>query len=191
MTSVFKVTAAGIVRFCLAIVLCLIPVAACSRSARPGVDASLATVALVLLPGVQRGIGESKSMEAIWISDERQWNNLVKSIPADRLEIPPPPAAVPDVDFTKYGVLLIRMGEKPNGGYRLALTADEARIENREALIQVRWSEPEPGFMYTQAIVYPQLVIKMEKGAFDSIAVVDQNGTVRLRLSVITRINSN
>ena len=95
------------------------------------------------------------------------------------------PATGPEIDFAKYGVLLIRMGEKPNGGYGLTLTADEANIENREVRIPVRLREPEEGFFYTQAIIYPHLVIKMEKGAFDSIAVVDQNGSVKLRLSIL------
>ena len=184
MLSVFKTSIAGIVRTSLTLVLCLLPAAACSRSAQPGTNVSLASVALVLLTGVQRGIGESDSMEAVWVSDEKQWNNLIASIPAERLELFPEPVAAPDVDFTKYGVLLIRMGEKPNGGYGLTLTADEAKIENREARIPVRLSEPEPGYMYTQAIVYPHLVIKMEKGAFDGIAVIDQKGSVMLRLSL-------
>ncbi|MDR0311314.1 MAG: protease complex subunit PrcB family protein [Acidobacteriota bacterium] len=186
MSSGFKISIAGIARAALAIALCLIPVTACSRSARPGgADISLAAVAIALVQGVQRGIGESKSMEAVWISNEKQWNSLIASIPAEALEIPPQPAAVPpDIDFTKYGVLLARMGEKPNGGYRLTLAADKAGIENREAQIPVRWSEPEPGFFYTQAITYPHLVIKVEKGAFGSIAVIDQNGHVKFRLSI-------
>ena len=184
MLSVFNVSIAGIARASLALFLCALPVAACSRSARPGADVSSASVSLTLINGVQRGIGISQSMEAVWISDEEQWNNLIASIPAGRFEIMPQPVAGPDIDFTKYGVLLIRLGEKPNGGYGLTLTADEAAIENREARIPVRLSEPEPGYMYTQAIVYPHLVIKMEKVAFDGIAVIDQNGSVKLRLSI-------
>ena len=145
MSSSFQFSIAGIVRAYLALMLCLIPAAACSRSARPaGADISSAAVALILVQGVQRGIGESKSMEAVWISDEKRWNNLIASIPSEFLGIQPAPSAGPDIDFTKYGVLLIRMGEKPNGGYRLTLTADEAKIENREARIPTRWSEPEP-----------------------------------------------
>ena len=185
MPSIFKGYSVVIIKVCLAIALFLIPVASCSRSARPGAESlSLASVALVLLHGTQRGIGFSMSMEAKWISSKKQWDDLLASIPAEALEILPQPAAGPDVDFTKYGVLLIRIGEKPNGGYRLTLTAEEARIENREALIPVHLSEPEPDGFYTQALVYPHLVIKMEKGAFDGIAVVDQNGSVKLRLSI-------
>jgi hypothetical protein len=186
MHSVFKVSPAGLVGgfLALAAVMCLILPAACGRSARPGVDsASPASVSLILISGVQRGIGESKSAEAVWISDEKQWNRLISSIPVETLGIPPQSAGAADIDFTKYGVLLIRMGEKPNGGYRLTLTADTASVENREARIPVRWSEPEPEYMYTQAIVYPYIVVKMEKGAFDNIAVVDQKGLVGLRVS--------
>jgi hypothetical protein len=185
MSSIFKISTSEIVRIGLVIALCLISVAACSRSARPGVEpVSLASVALILLHGAQSGIGVSTSMEAIWISSEKQWDDLLASVPADMLEILPEPTTGPDVDYTKHGVLLIRMGEKPNGGYRLTLAADEAKIENREARIQVHMSEPEPDYFYTQAIVYPHLLIKMEKGAFDSIAVVDQKGSVKLRLSI-------
>ena len=177
MLSFLKVFTTGIAGICLAIALCLLSVAACTRSARPA-------AALILLPGVQRGIGVSKSMEAIWISNEKQWHDFLVSIPVEHLEILPQPAPDPEVDFVKYGVLLIRLGEKPNSGYRLALANNEAVIENREAKIQVLISEPDPDGIYLQAIVYPHLVIEMEKGDFDSIAVIDQNGTVKLRLSI-------
>ena len=177
MSSIFKI--------CLSLVLFTIPVMTCSQFAWPGVKpVSFASVTLILLSGPPRGIGELKSEEAVWISNEKQWNDLVASTPPSGIfDISPQTApAAPDIDFTKYGILLISMGQKPNGGYGLSLTAEEAVIENREARIPVRWSEPEPNGLYTQALVYPQLVIKMEKGAFDSIAVVDQNGLVRMRL---------
>jgi len=185
MFSNYKISIAGIGKFCLALALCIITVTACSRSARPGAEsASLASVALVLLSGVPREIGVSTSMEAFWISGEKQWNDVIASIPAEALEFPPQPLTVPDVDFAKHGILLIRMGEKPSGGYGLTLMADTARIENRTAVIPVRWSEPQPDMMYTQAFTYPYLVIKMEKGSFDSIAIVDQDGKEKLRLSI-------
>ena len=178
-----KISGVGVVGTCLAITLCLFSAAACGRTVRTGVES--ASVALILLNDVQQDIGMSNSMEAIWISSEKQWRDIIAAIPKiELMEIPTQPVVVPDVDFARYGVLLIRIGEKPNGGYGLTLTADEATIENREARIPVRLSEPEPGFLYTQAIVYPHLVIKMEKGAFDGIAVVDQNGSVKMRLSV-------
>jgi len=186
MSSFFKVSINGVVGMCLAAVICLMPMATCTRSAKPSAEEplSLASVALVLISGGQRGIGESESEEVAWVSDEKQWNSLISSIPDGFLEILPQPEDAPDIDFTKYGVLVIRMGQKPNGGYKMELTADEAKIENREARIPVRWSEPEPDFMYTQAIVHPYLIVKMEKGAFDSIAVIDQNGLVKLRARI-------
>ena len=187
LTRIFlKGTTAGAIRNSLMIALCFFSVAAYSQCGQSDAEpVSLASVALILLDGVQSGIGVSESMEAYWISSEKQWDDILASVPALMLEILPEPATGrPDVDYSKYGVLLIRMGEKPNGGYRLALMSEYAQIENREARIQVHYSEPEPDGIYTQAFVYPHLVIKMEKGAFDRIAVVDQNGSVILRISI-------
>ena len=92
--------------------------------------------------------------------------------------------ARPHVDFEKYGVLLIRMGEKPTGGYLLQLMENTAKVENRTAMVPVRWIEPEKGAFTTQAITFPYLMIRMAKGSFDRIAVVDQDGTVRFRLDL-------
>jgi len=186
MSTIFKVFITVTPGICLAAALCLLSVAACRHSARPGgtKPEPLASVALILLPDVQRGIGVSKYMEAIWISNEKQWHDILASIPEEHLEILPQPVPDPEVDFKKYGVLLIRLGEKPNSGYRLALAADKAEIKKREAKIQVLISEPEPDGIYMQAIVYPHLVIKIGKGDFDNIAVIDQNGEVKLRLSI-------
>jgi len=186
LTRIFKESpTTTIIRTSIMVALCFLSVAAYSQCGQSGAEpVALASVALVLLDSAQQGIGVSTSMEAYWISSEKQWDDILASVPVLMLEIPPESAKKPDVDYAKYGVLLIRMGEKPNGGYRLALMSDDAKIENREARIQVRYSEPEPDGIYTQAFVYPHLVIKMEKGAFDRIAVVDQNGSVILRISI-------
>ena len=186
MYSVIKTLSTGSAGFCLVLTICTIMMFAvsCDNDIQPNTDVSPTSVSLVLVTGLSDRIGEVDAADTVWITSENQWSDLIASIPAGLMEIPPQPVILPDVDFEKYGVLLIRMGTKPNGGYGLALSADEAIIENREARIPVRWSEPEPEFLYTQAIVYPYLVIRMEKGPFDTIVVVDQNGQVKLRLSI-------
>ena len=128
-------------------------------------------------------LGDSKSTEAVWISGEDQWAGLIDRT-SGNTKILIQPVARPHVDFAKYGVLLIRMGEKPNGGYRLQLMADTAEVENRTALVPVRWIEPEKGAFTTQAITYPYLMIRIPTGSFDRIAVMDQDGAVRFRLDV-------
>jgi len=185
MFSIFKGSTGRIAGICLAIVLGIIPMVACDPSGNTDPEpVSLASVALILLNGVRDSVGVSQSTEAVWISNEGQWNDLVESAADEMMEILPEPAPGLDVDFSEYGILLIRMGEKPNSGYSLTLTVDEAVIENREARITTHWGEPEPDGIYFQALTYPYLVIKMEKGSFDSIAVIDQNGTVKLNLSI-------
>ncbi len=154
-----------------------ITLSACGRSSRE-VSTPLT------LTGISSGLenlGESTSTEAVWISSEDQWAGLIDRT-SGNARILIQPVARPHVDFAKYGVLLIRMGEKPTGGYRLQLMADTAEVENRTALVPVRWIEPEKGAFTTQAITYPYLMIRIPKGSFDRIAVVDQDGTVRFRL---------
>jgi hypothetical protein len=59
-----------------------------------------------------------------------------------------------------------------------------AKIESGMAIIHVRWIEPEKGSITTQMITYPYLMIRMAKGAFDRITVIDQNEIVRATVEI-------
>ena len=165
----------------LLIVFFLLNVAlsACGQSSR---EVSTPLTLTAISSGLEN-LGESKSMEAVWISSEDQWAGLIDRT-SGNARILIQPVARPHVDFAEYGVLLIRMGEKPTGGYRLQLMADKANVENRIALVPLQWIEPEKGAITTQVITYPYLMVRMAKGSFDRIDVVDQDGTVRFRLDV-------
>jgi hypothetical protein len=165
--------------FLIVFFLLNVTLSACGQSPRE-VPAPLTLTAVS--SGLEN-LGDSKSMEAVWISSEDQWTGLIDRT-SGNAKILIQPVARPHVDFAKYGVLMIRMGEKPTGGYRLQLMADTAEVENRTALVPVRWIEPEKGAITTQAITYPYLMIRIPTGSFDRIAVVDQDGTVRFRLDV-------
>ena len=189
MFSISKGSTGRIAGICMAIILGIIPLVTGNPSDHAYAEpVALASVALILLCGVRESIGVSQSMETIWVSSEKQWNDLVESSAAEMNETLPEPAPDLDVDFSQYGILLIRMGAKPNNGYSLTLTADEAIVENREAKILTHWGEPEPDGIYFPAFVYPYLAIKMEKGAFDNIAVIDQNDAVMMRLSIDLKV---
>jgi hypothetical protein len=58
--------------------------------------------------------------------------------------------------------------------------ADEAKIEAQSAIVPVRWIEPKKDAMVTQMITNPFLVIRLAKGAYDQIEVVDQSGSRRV-----------
>lgn len=89
--------------------------------------------------------------------------------------------ALPDVDFDADGVLVIWMGQRRTSGYSLELAPDAAVVDGRVARVPVRWVEPEEGMLTPQVITHPYLLLRLPRGHYDSIAVVDQEGTVRLR----------
>lgn len=92
------------------------------------------------------------------------------------MEPPPPPA----VDFAREGVLLIAMGQQTSGGYELSLTGRPATVQNGVLTVPVEWREPLPGYVQTQVMTHPCLLVKLPKGAFSQIRVVDQDGRLRL-----------
>ncbi|WP_455206097.1 protease complex subunit PrcB family protein [Kaarinaea lacus] len=90
----------------------------------------------------------------------------------------------PMVDFSKYGVLYIAMGQKRTGGYGLKLIEEPLTIDNDTAELVVHWQEPKPGYMVTQVLTNPCLFVKIPKGGFSQIRVKDQRGNVRAQLQV-------
>jgi len=143
---------------------------ACRHNVQPP-PASVGSVPLAMLRAALADTDGPQSPEAVWIGDENQWESLLAQ-----------DAAHPEVDFARYGVLLVRMGEKPTGGYGLQLAGDTAQIDGGVATVPVQWTEPEAGSITVQVITSPYLLVRMAKGPYDSIAVADQDGRVRLRL---------
>ena len=46
--------------------------------------------------------------------------------------------------------------------------------------VPVDWREPLPGYVQTQVMTHPCLLVKLPNGAFSQIRVVDQDGRLRL-----------
>lgn len=166
-------------RFLIILLILNAVIVACAHSS----DTTQAPVPLAVIDRGLQAAGESESMEGIWISDEDQLSNLMNRT-ISTTKIPSKTMNLPKTNFAEYGLLLVRMGEKPSGGYGLELMADMAEIENRTALVPVRWIEPKKGSITTQVITYPYLMIRMGKGDFDKIAVIDQGGLVKLLVDV-------
>jgi len=114
---------------------------------------------------------------ARWVTDQSQLSGLL----GRRGSVPSEPVALPEVDFTTDGVLAVWMGEQPTGGYSLELAADQAVIEDGVARVTVKWLEPAEGMVTPQVITNPYLMIRLPRGGYDSIAVVDEHGVVRVQ----------
>lgn len=112
----------------------------------------------------------------VLISDSGQLERIISE--AKRRTIGQPPQA-PAVDFEAVHVVLIRMGQRPTGGYGIELAEPQARLANGTALIRLRWIEPAPGTVSTQALTSPCLVIELPKGAYRKIVITDDSGKVK------------
>jgi hypothetical protein len=87
-------------------------------------------------------------------------------------------------DPATEGVLRIRMGSRPTGGYALEPAGATAQVIDRTALIRIKWRKPEPGMMVTQAFTSPCLLLKVPRQGLDTIRVIDQQDRVRAEIPV-------
>jgi len=82
------------------------------------------------------------------------------------------------------GVLWIRMGSQPSGGYGLELANPVAIVRNRTATIWIDWRYPPSDSFVTMAFTSPCLVLKIPKAGLASIQVVDQEGLLRAQVAL-------
>ncbi|MFC1524057.1 protease complex subunit PrcB family protein [Thermodesulfobacteriota bacterium] len=84
-----------------------------------------------------------------------------------------------DIDFARDGVLLIAMGQQSTAGYSLVLADDQASVDNHTATVNIVWNKPPENQITAQIITSPCLLIKIPKGLFTRIRVVDQKNILR------------
>ena len=140
-------------------------------------------VTLTKIRSGQQMAEASKTPGCKWVANENQFSGLLNRI-GKGTRIPTKPITLPEIDFAAYGVLAIWMGQMPTGGYALELMTETAEIKNQTALVPVRWIKPKRGLLTTQIITHPYLMIRMGKGNYKSIAVIDHNGLVKTRVDL-------
>lgn len=86
--------------------------------------------------------------------------------------------------FSQERVLLISMGLKRTGGYRLSYTGDTTLSEDNWLQLGLQWHTPPKGAMLTQVITSPCLLLVVPKQEFRGVKVLDQTGAVRLQKSM-------
>jgi hypothetical protein len=77
----------------------------------------------------------------------------------------PPP--VPTVDFARETMVGIFMGQKPTGGYGLAVRG--VTFEGGDLFVALDIQEPRPGAMVTQALTSPWMVLRIPRGGFSAV----------------------
>lgn len=148
-------------------------------------DVSHKEVKLKLVHSGINADGLDGSQGLIWITDKVRFVSLWQTL--QRPALGSNTKTAPTIDFKRYGVLLVLMGQKRSGGYGIELMADRSEIENQTAFIPVRWNEPRKGIMVSQAITHPYLMLRMNLGDYRRVTVLDQHGQTPMTLDIKER----
>lgn len=152
---------------------------ACAHSSPSAASPTTDTVPMAMIGSGQLAAGAPQTAGGIWITDPNQLDTLLGPM-LKGSRIPNPTGALPEINFATDGVLLIWMGEKRTGGYALEMVTNHADIENHTVRIPLRWIEPRKEAMVPQMITNAYLLIRLAKGAYETITITDPDGWVRL-----------
>lgn len=111
---------------------------------------------------------------AIWIDSHQALKLHWQRMLSHRLGDGKPPT--PQVEWDTHSVLLIHMGQKTTGGYRLELAQSHGRLQAGKVWVQINWVEPPAGAIAAQMITSPCLLLKIQRGEYHAVVVVDQSG---------------
>ncbi|HHI92086.1 MAG TPA: protease complex subunit PrcB family protein [Gammaproteobacteria bacterium] len=123
--------------------------------------------------------GRSQTSPAVtWINNAQQLETRIRQIqgiPAGG-KLPP----LPKLDFQHEIALLVEMGQRPTLGYQMALTETESlRITQGQAYLTLDWIQPPADAMVAQMISSPCLLLKLKRGNYDSVQILDRQNTIR------------
>jgi hypothetical protein len=77
------------------------------------------------------------------------------------------------------GVIVVEMGQRPTGGYSVALDKSRTAIENDTLTIGMEWKAPRLEAAVSQALIASCVAIRPPAGEYDTVRVVDQLGNLR------------
>lgn len=117
-----------------------------------------------------------------WIADQPRLSQFQQQMGRDYL--PPQVITFPVVDFSREGVLVIEMGRRPSAGYGVDLASSPGKFRNATLWLSLFWREPAPGSMQAQVLTSPCVIVRIPKGTFRSIQLVDQAGLPRGKVSL-------
>ena len=153
---------------------------ACVHMSKPG--ASTMLVRLAVLRSGNMTDNANRLPGGIWISGQKQLAAIVSRL--QQGQILTKDIVLSEIDFNEDGVLLVWMGQKNTGGYALALMADHADINNDDVRVPIRWIAPQKGQVVSQMMTHPFLMVKMTKGLYAKVIVIDQNSLEKVVVDI-------
>ena len=119
---------------------------------------------------------------AVWIEDPDQFKKTYGRL--TKYTIGTQQDLLSQVDFSREGILVVSMGQKPTGGYGLELNREFAVISDNKAVLRVSWIDPPKGAVLPQIITSPCLAIILPKGPYSQIHLLDQDAHLRLQVRI-------
>ncbi len=117
--------------------------------------------------------------QASWIDNAQQLAASLQRIRPDTLG--GKAMALPEPDFRQARVLLVEMGQRPTLGYALALDEKTTglRISQGQAYLTLNWIRPPADVLVAQALSSPCLLLKIERGDYSAIRILDRQGDIK------------
>ena len=119
---------------------------------------------------------------AIWIEDPDQIQKML--IRLTKYTIGAQQDLSSRIDFSREGILILAMGQKPTGGYGLELNREFAALSDDTAVLSVSWIDPPADAILPQVITSPCLMLILPKGPYSQIQLLDQDAHPRLQLRI-------
>ena len=136
----------------------------------------------VIDSGIQ-GISIDRGPSVKWIDSPEQLQRVVAEFGKQRIsQFPVFPA---DIDFHLYRMLLIEMGRRSTGGYSVTLGSHAAQVSDDTVVIHVVWNVPDTGAVLAQVVTSPYLLLKLAKGDYRRVVVVDQENEILFEIDVL------
>lgn len=82
-------------------------------------------------------------------------------------------------DADAFWLIRVDMGQQPSGGYGLKLLSEKLAVNNQTATFALEWGKPKPGMAQVQMLTFPCLYLKIAKGDYNRLEVVDEEGVVK------------
>ena len=141
--------------------------------AASGANASNAILSAKVLASGQQCLPAPESWTATWIESKKTLHRFISRCRAARLGVTS--ATIPGVDFDRYRVLALEMGQQSSSGYGFDLKRVTAVMESQTAVVGITCHHPPPGAITAQVLTSPWILIRLPIGPYHRIRMVDQN----------------
>lgn len=157
----------------LTLYACWLVVAVAGCVAKGGGAAENAPLTVTVLQTGRQCAASGNDWRGTWITSPevlREWMAACRSN-----IIVPRQDNVPDVDFSRFGVLAVEMGRRNTAGYGFDAAGVAGYLAGRTAVVAVNCYQPTPGAVTAQVITGPWILIQMPLAGYDGIRVTDQD----------------